>query len=87
MALRLARYFGTMPRLWLNSQRTWELHRAEIEKDREIAERVRLRPRRRHGRVETEADPSLPVFSQGALRSSLKPRRTSFWRAVQRTET
>ena len=43
-ALRLARHFGTTPQLWLNLQKTWELRRAEIEKGREIAERVRLRP-------------------------------------------
>ena len=43
-ALRLARYFGTTPQLWLNLQKTWELRRAEIDKGREIAERVRLRP-------------------------------------------
>ena len=42
-ALRLARYFGTTPQLWLNLQKTWELRRAEIEKSHEIAERVRLR--------------------------------------------
>jgi len=29
-ALRLARYFGTTPQLWLNLQKTWELRRAEI---------------------------------------------------------
>ena len=39
-ALRLARYFGTTPQLWLNLQKTWELQRAEIEAGREIAERV-----------------------------------------------
>ena len=39
-ALRLARYFGTTPNLWLNLQKTWELRRAEIEKGPEIAERV-----------------------------------------------
>ena len=39
-ALRLARYFGTTPNLWLNLQKTWELRRAEIETGREIAERV-----------------------------------------------
>ena len=39
-ALRLARYFGTTPQLWLNLQKTWELRRAEIEAGREIAERV-----------------------------------------------
>ena len=43
-ALRLARYFGTTPLLWLNLQKTWELRRTEIEKGREIAERVSLRP-------------------------------------------
>lgn len=43
-ALRLARYFGTTPQLWLNLQKMWELRRAEIEKSQEIAEQVRLRP-------------------------------------------
>ena len=42
-ALRLARYFGTTPQLWLNLQKTWELRRAETESGREIAERVRPR--------------------------------------------
>ena len=36
-ALRLARYFGTTPQLWMNLQKTWELRRAEIEAGREIA--------------------------------------------------
>ena len=40
MALRLARYFGTTPQLWLNLQQTWELRRAEAALGREIAERV-----------------------------------------------
>ena len=39
-ALRLARYFGTTPQLWLNLQKTWELRRAEIAAGREIAKRV-----------------------------------------------
>ena len=39
-ALRLARYFGTTPQLWMNLQKTWELRRAEIETGREIHERV-----------------------------------------------
>ena len=39
-ALRLARYFGTTPQLWMNLQKTWELRRAEIQTGREIAERV-----------------------------------------------
>ena len=29
-ALRLARYFGTTPQLWLNLQKTWELRQAEV---------------------------------------------------------
>lgn len=39
-ALRLARYFGTTPEMWMNLQKTWELRRAELEAGREIAERV-----------------------------------------------
>ena len=39
-ALRLARYFGTTPQLWLNLQKTWELRRAELEAGCEIAEQV-----------------------------------------------
>ena len=46
-ALRLARYFGTTPQLWLNLQKTWELRQAEIESGREIADRVT--PRRAGG--------------------------------------
>ena len=40
MALRLARYFGTSPQLWLNLQQTWELRRAEIEVGRQITKTV-----------------------------------------------
>lgn len=39
-ALRLARYFGTTPQLWLNLQTSWELRRAEIEAGSEIAANV-----------------------------------------------
>ncbi|MDE2763479.1 MAG: HigA family addiction module antitoxin [Gemmatimonadota bacterium] len=39
-ALRLARYFGTTPQLWLNLQKTLELRRAEIEAGREIVAQV-----------------------------------------------
>ena len=39
-ALRLARYFGTTPQLWMNLQKTWELRRAEIAAGREIDETV-----------------------------------------------
>ena len=35
-ALRLARYFGTTPQLWLNLQKTWELRQAEIASGHEI---------------------------------------------------
>ena len=42
-ALRLARYFGTTPGVWLNLQKTYELRRAEIETGRHIAERVKPR--------------------------------------------
>jgi addiction module HigA family antidote len=33
-ALRLARYFGTGPELWLHLQAAWDLHRARLEYDR-----------------------------------------------------
>ena len=42
-ALRLARYFGTTPELWLNLQKTWELRRAEIETGHRIAGQVKPR--------------------------------------------
>ena len=42
-ALRLARYFGTTPGVWLNLQQTYELRRAEIETGHHIAERVKPR--------------------------------------------
>ena len=42
-ALRLARYFGTTPQVWLNLQKTWELRREEIESGRRIARRVQPR--------------------------------------------
>ena len=38
-ALRLSRYLGTTPQLWLNLQKTFELRTA----DKDIAERVRPR--------------------------------------------
>ena len=40
-ALRLSRYFGTTPQLWLNLQKTFELRAAEIESGETIAEQVR----------------------------------------------
>ena len=42
-ALRLSRYFGTTPQLWLNLQKTLELRVAEIESGQEIADRVQPR--------------------------------------------
>ncbi len=39
-ALRLARYFGTTPQLWLNLQKTFDLRVAEIRSGRDIARRV-----------------------------------------------
>ncbi len=39
-ALRLARYFGTTPQLWMNLQKSWELRRAEIAVGREIDRKV-----------------------------------------------
>ncbi len=39
-ALRLARYFGTTPQLWLNLQKTWELRQAEMAAGHEIAKCV-----------------------------------------------
>lgn len=43
LALRLARYFGTTPQVWLNLQKTYELRQAEIEAGREIAAQVKPR--------------------------------------------
>ena len=42
-ALRLSRYFGTTPQLWLNLQKTYELRTAEIESGKDIEDRVRPR--------------------------------------------
>ena len=42
-ALRLSRYFGTTPQLWLNLQQTFELRVAELRSGQDIAERVRPR--------------------------------------------
>ena len=39
-ALRLARYFGTTPKVWMNLQQTYELRREEIKEGRRIAEQV-----------------------------------------------
>ena len=42
-ALRLARYFGTGPQLWLNLQQTYELRRAELDSWENI--KLTVRPR------------------------------------------
>ena len=42
-ALRLSRYFGTTPQLWLNLQKTFELSVAEVESGKAIADRVQPR--------------------------------------------
>ena len=52
-ALRLARYFGTTPQLWLNLQKTWELRQVEIAAGHEIAKCVTPR---QSAATETVAD-------------------------------
>ena len=42
-ALRLSRYFGTTPQLWMNLQKTYELRFAETESGQNIADRVQPR--------------------------------------------
>ena len=42
-ALRLSRYLGTTPQLWLNLQKTFELRTAEIESGKDIEKSVRPR--------------------------------------------
>ncbi len=42
-ALRLSRYFGTSPQLWLNLQKTFELRLAEIDSGKDIKEQVQPR--------------------------------------------
>jgi addiction module HigA family antidote len=42
-ALRLARYFGTTAAFWMNLQAAHDLSKAELNKGREIAQRVRPR--------------------------------------------
>ena len=43
-ALRLARFFGTTPQIWLNFQQGYELRKAEIRSEREI--NATVKPRR-----------------------------------------
>jgi len=42
-ALRLARWFGTSARFWMNLQSSYDLALAELERGESIAERVRPR--------------------------------------------
>ena len=42
-ALRLARYFGTTPQLWLNLQQSFELRVTQLESGKSIEERVHPR--------------------------------------------
>ena len=55
-ALRLSRFFGTTPQLWLNLQTTFELRTAEIESGPDITERVQPRETAAAGR----SQPSVP---------------------------
>ena len=43
-ALRLARFFGTTPQIWLNFQQGYDLRKAEIRSEREI--NATVKPRR-----------------------------------------
>lgn len=42
-ALRLSRYFGTTPQVWLNLQKAFELRVVEIESGKDIAKRIKPR--------------------------------------------
>jgi addiction module HigA family antidote len=42
-ALRLSRYLGTTPQVWLNLQKAFELRVAEIESGEDIAKRIKPR--------------------------------------------
>ena len=44
-ALRLARYFGTTPQVWMNLQSKYELEVAKAKKAAEIEKNVQIRPR------------------------------------------
>ena len=58
-ALRLSRYFGTTPHLWLNLQKTFELCVAEIESGKDTADRV-------HPRAQAQVSgPNEPMADRG----------------------
>lgn len=42
-ALRLSRYLGTTPQVWLNLQKTFELRVAEVGSGKEITKRIKPR--------------------------------------------
>ena len=42
-ALRLSRYLGTTPELWLNLQKSYELREAQVKAGKKIAESVKPR--------------------------------------------
>ncbi len=42
-ALRLSRYLGTTPQVWLNLQKAFELRLAELESGKDIAKRIKPR--------------------------------------------
>ncbi len=42
-ALRLSRYLGTTPQVWLNLQKAFELRVAELESGKDIAKRIKPR--------------------------------------------
>jgi antitoxin HigA-1 len=44
-AMRLGRYFGTTPQLWLNLQTRYDLEKAKEESEAQIKKMVRPRPR------------------------------------------
>ncbi|MBM3299155.1 MAG: HigA family addiction module antidote protein [Deltaproteobacteria bacterium] len=44
-ALRLARYFGTTPEVWMNLQSKYDLEVAKARKAAEIQEKVQVRPK------------------------------------------
>lgn len=44
-ALRLSRYLGTTPEMWMNLQKTYELRSAEIAAGKEIEKQIKPRPK------------------------------------------
>ena len=52
-ALRLARYFSTTPRLWLNLQQAYEIQVAEIDAGQDIKEQAQPRDMSKNGGVES----------------------------------